>query len=498
MRDNRRGTTLTVVAALVGLSLTQTGCQTLSSHWPWSRANKSEDVAVKADRDANVYVRAPGANVSVQGKESTAAPAPQNVAAQATLPAANGPLRPRMELDWTIEAEAGQHKQPLAGRSIVGPDGSMDLGPYGTVKVAGLTVSQANTAVEKQLRRYLSNPRARLRLVTPTGDVTPATFHPTMQWSSDPAESHPLIRSAMPAEHEGSLILVSSREADPPDIFAADHAREDKSQTPPRLLPVAAATPVAFAPQVVAPSVPGHGSDFAVPRESNRVTLPPYVIGPPDILQIESVEGLKTQPVQGPHLVRPDGTVSIGAYGSAYVSGMTLEQAKTVVARVIAARLDPKKVTFEDVLKGLNVDVVAYNSKVYYVITDGGGYGEQVSRLPITGSETVLDAISLNTLGRGSLTGLPPVASKKHIWVARPGPDGQEQVLPVDWIGITQRGQTATNYQLLPGDRVYVKADHWRTFGATVDKVVTPIERLLGVTLLGSQTVNSIRTGTVP
>jgi polysaccharide export outer membrane protein len=231
-----------------------------------------------------------------------------------------------------------------------------------------------------------------------------------------------------------------------------------------------------------------------VPRERSLVSLPPYRIGPPDILQIDSIEGLVTHPVQGPHLVRPDGTVSVGAYGSVYVAGRTLEEARSSIAQVIHARLDPKKKTYEDVYKGLSVDVLAYNSKVYYVITDGGGYGEQVTRLPITGSETVLDAIGLNVLGRG-VTGLPPVASKSHIWVARPGHDGQEQVLPVDWIGITQRGQTATNYQLLPGDRVYVKADHWRTFNANVDKVVSPIERLLGVTLLGSQTVNSIRSG---
>ena len=31
------------------------------------------------------------------------------------------------------------------------------------------------------------------------------------------------------------------------------------------------------------------------------------------------------------------------------------------------------------------------------------------------------------------------------------------QTLSVDWQAITQRGETATNYQILPGDRVYVK-----------------------------------------
>ena len=40
------------------------------------------------------------------------------------------------------------------------------------------------------------------------------------------------------------------------------------------------------------------------------------------------------------------------------------------------------------------MDVLAYNSKVYYVITDGGGAGEQVYRIPSNGNETVLDAIA--------------------------------------------------------------------------------------------------------
>src|SRR5262249_10525108 len=156
-----------------------------------------------------------------------------------------------------------------------------------------------------------------------------------------------------------------------------------------------------------------------------------YVIEPPDILLVEypPSEGLyKDFPISGQHLVRPDGTISLGIYGSAFVGGMTLDQAKEAIAAQLKTRiadLDPRV---------LNVDVLAYNSKFYYVITDGGGYGEQVYRFPVTGCETVLDAI-------GQINGLPPVASKKHIWVARRVPGHTEQkVLPVDWIGIAQHG----------------------------------------------------------
>jgi hypothetical protein len=77
--------------------------------------------------------------------------------------------------------------------------------------------------------------------------------------------------------------------------------------------------------------------------------------------------------------------------------------------------------------------------------------------------------------------------------VARRGENGSNRQLPVDWCGITQRGDPATNFQVMPGDRIYVKADRWITFDNGLGKRLAPFERALGITLLGSQTVNSIR-----
>src|SRR5581483_3121843 len=118
-----------------------------------------------------------------------------------------------------------------------------------------------------------------------------------------------------------------------------------------------------------------HGPD-AVPKEFHKQALPPYVVEPPDVLLIESTQKIADQPIRGQHLVRPDGTVGLGIYGSVFVSGMTLDEAKVAIANVLAQRIKD----FD--IKNLNVDVLAYNSKVYYIITDGGGYGEQVYRVP--------------------------------------------------------------------------------------------------------------------
>jgi polysaccharide biosynthesis/export protein len=184
------------------------------------------------------------------------------------------------------------------------------------------------------------------------------------------------------------------------------------------------------------------------------------------------------QQIRGDHLVRPDGTIGLGTYGNVYVTGLTLSEAKNAIESQLKQHLEDPKVS---------VDVFAYNSKVYYVITDGAGYGEQVVRFPLTGNETVLDAVS-------QINGLPAMASKRHIWVARPAPGTAcgEQTLPVDWCAITRKGSSATNYQVLPGDRIYVEADPLITFDNTLAKALAPIERVFGAMLLGGGAVNEV------
>jgi polysaccharide export outer membrane protein len=223
------------------------------------------------------------------------------------------------------------------------------------------------------------------------------------------------------------------------------------------------------------------------PREFQKHALSTYIIEPPDVLQIEGSQALfdKQLPITGSHLVRPDGSIGLGTYGSVFVAGMTVDQAKTQIIAKIRERQDLKP---QDLWDGIKVDVVAFNSKFYYVITDGGGYGEAVVRVPCTGNETVLDAIS-------QIQGLPAVASKKQIWIARATPnDGHaHSILPVDWCRITQRGSSLTNYQIFPGDRVYVNSQKLIRVDSKLAKILSPIERLFGVTLLGATTVNAVK-----
>lgn len=199
------------------------------------------------------------------------------------------------------------------------------------------------------------------------------------------------------------------------------------------------------------------------------------VLNPKLTVDLPNVAG--KQPITGEHLVRPDGSVALGIYGQVHVAGMTLDEVKYAVEQHLAQHVHQPEVS---------VDVLAYNSKVFYVIMDGGGYGAQVIKLPCTGNETVLDAFA-------QLQGLPQFSSKK-IWIARPAPSetGAAQILPVHWNAIAAEGITTTNYQLLPGDRIYVQADHLIATDNFLAKLISPIERVLGVTLLGSSAAQSI------
>ncbi len=183
------------------------------------------------------------------------------------------------------------------------------------------------------------------------------------------------------------------------------------------------------------------------------------------------------QQITGEHIIGPDGTVTLGSYGQVFVAGMTRSQAKHVIEEALSTELENVEIS---------VDVFAYNSKVYYVIAEGTAVGDGVYRRPFTGNETVLDAVS-------QIEGLLPQSSKK-VWIARPAPAGEmrQQLLPVDWMAITRGGATFTNYQVLPGDRIFIAEDHWYTADAVIAKITAPFERIFSVTLLGTQAVSRI------
>ena len=183
------------------------------------------------------------------------------------------------------------------------------------------------------------------------------------------------------------------------------------------------------------------------------------------------------QQISGEHLVGPDGRVNLGTYGAVHVTGLTVPEAKAKIEQRLSYYLEDPEIV---------VDVFAYNSKKYYIVTAGGGFGDQITDRPITGNETVLDALS-------QINGISQISSTK-IWIARPAPNGVgcEQILPVDYIAITRGASTATNYQLLPGDRLFIAVDPMTRFDSIIGKITSPFERIFGFASLGTATLNRI------
>lgn len=204
-------------------------------------------------------------------------------------------------------------------------------------------------------------------------------------------------------------------------------------------------------------------------QEEVRRVMAMHVNDP--VVSLSLLEMSGKQQIAGQHLVGPDGTITLGSYGSVPLVGLTLAEAKRAIEAHLGQFLDSPEIS---------VDVFAYNSHVYYVITEGAGFGDGVTKFPITGNDTVLDAIA-------NINGLTEVSSKR-IWIARPAPHGELQVLPVDWQAVTAYGVATTNYQLMPGDRVFVAEDGLVAFDTHLAKLLAPFERAMGFSLLSAGT----------
>jgi polysaccharide export outer membrane protein len=246
-----------------------------------------------------------------------------------------------------------------------------------------------------------------------------------------------------------------------------------------------------------------------LPREFQKVSMPEYVVEPPDLLLVEVLEALPGRPISGERLVKPDGKISLGFYGEVYVAGLTTQEVKEKIVLHLRqflsddvlglwrfddhANEDPE----DDEWKPVNprdtdrvfVDVTAYNSKVYYIQGDVA----QPGRLPVTGNETVLDAI--NYAG-----GLIPTAAPQNIRLVRPAPPGAccEQVLPVNLAAIVSAGDPTTNYQIMPGDRIMVYRDPIVRTTIFIDRLAAPFQTVINSLLQYSFAARSVKSINAP
>lgn len=175
-----------------------------------------------------------------------------------------------------------------------------------------------------------------------------------------------------------------------------------------------------------------------VSRELEMALLPTHVVEAGDTLLVQPVEFDSPLRLPPDQLVHPDGTIDLGKYGRPLVAGKTLAEIEGIVRDQIKAKeKEPAAVT---------VRLLARPGEVFYVLGEVNAPGA----FPITGHDTVLSAIT-------QAGGPTRRASEQNIVMSRPTvPEGCRFVYPVCYKNIVQLGDTTTNYQLRPGDRVFV------------------------------------------
>jgi polysaccharide biosynthesis/export protein len=179
--------------------------------------------------------------------------------------------------------------------------------------------------------------------------------------------------------------------------------------------------------------------DADLPHELRKVVLSPYVLEPGDGLLILPAD--LDSPVRLPsdQTILPDGTIDLGRYGRLIVAGKTVPEVEEMVKEAVT------KVTKDAGF--IDVRLVSRQTKLYYVL----GEVQTPGKFPISGYETTLDGI----LQAGGLT---ENASPSRIILVRPSIDGgcAGIVYAINYPRIVQLGNAANNYQLQPGDRIYV------------------------------------------
>jgi polysaccharide biosynthesis/export protein len=190
--------------------------------------------------------------------------------------------------------------------------------------------------------------------------------------------------------------------------------------------------------------IPQFGTiDASQPGELRKVSQSAYIIEPPDELEITSQPAVP-ELGQSTFIVQADGNVDLGFAGDAYVSGLTLAEAEERIAVQLNDAARAQTPTPGKPYR-VSVKLTTGQSKYYYVL----GTVVTQGKFKANANDTVMDAILQAGLKSNSLP--------EKAYLVRPHPlGGEDQVYKIDWFGIRDRGDTLTNYQVFPGDRVVV------------------------------------------
>ena len=200
------------------------------------------------------------------------------------------------------------------------------------------------------------------------------------------------------------------------------------------------------------------GHRNGMPHEMAKATLNPHRVEAGDALVVEPNDFNSPIRLPSDQTVQADGTIDMGAYGRLQVAGRSVPEiekhAQAMILHHETLKQQHRLASYggnapaqeQNVDFGVTVRLVNQESAMFYVLGEVNAPGSY----PLTGHETVLDAL----IAAGGLAGK---ANEHKIILSRPRLSGQPRViLPICYHQVVQLGETTTNYQIQPGDRIYV------------------------------------------
>jgi protein involved in polysaccharide export with SLBB domain len=308
---------------------------------------------------------------------------------------------PDLLLVEVLEALPGR---PISGERLVRPDGTVNLGFYGDVHVAGLTVEQAKVKIIKHLRKLIRDES--LGLIE--SDMDEPVEEPAGPESKD--------RTRIP-------VRPGPDEKNPFDLDEGKRPREQAKKPH--------TVPSAYRPRAV--------------RQASQQGAPSSGSRPGE--RVRPIARRQDQEEKKPDQAQKQVKIPVEAGGQVNITiEVHSKEKKEEVQAPVAEETSLGPPIPPEKSERVFADITAYNSKNYYVLGDVA----QPGKLPFTGRETVLDAIQYGG-------GLLPTAEPKDIHLIRPARGGKPaRVYKVDLEAIYDRGDVTSNYQIFPGDRLVV------------------------------------------
>jgi len=183
-----------------------------------------------------------------------------------------------------------------------------------------------------------------------------------------------------------------------------------------------------------------------------------YTLGKDDIITLE----IRRHPeFSGTYVINSEGKIQYKYVGDIYVSGLTKNELKEKLTKILSSYL---------VAPAVEVTIVEYRSKVFYVIGEVGHPGKfymMADEIPIR--EAVVQA------------GLPLLsASASKAKLITPAEDGKPKTVKINLDKMLYKGDLRQNVMMKPGDVLYVPATLVTKFMRKIAPVAQPVQSVAG------------------